>query len=90
MRIGNLKHLPEAAATCLEPTRMPKSRVSFELELDQYGIPHQFCRLALYWRTVKDLKKVDKELGDSVKSRSLNIEVCRRLHNLILAAFESA
>lgn len=53
-------HLPEAATMCLETTKMPKLRFAFDPELDQNGIPHQFCGFPLYWWTVKDLKKVEK------------------------------
>jgi hypothetical protein len=68
---------------------MPKSKFVFDLELDKNGILHELCGLPLYWWTVKDLKKVEKESGGSVRSRSLKIEVCRRLHDVIPCAFEN-
>jgi hypothetical protein len=45
---------------------MPRSRAAMDQELDMNGFPNQFCELALYWWTVKDLKRVEKELGDFV------------------------
>ena len=68
---------------------MPQSIVEFESELDQIGIPNQFCGLALYWWTIPDLTQEVKRLGGSIKSHTQKTEVCRKLYRLKPDAFEA-